>query len=183
MSISTILQKAFQFSAHQYERSLIKRLKIENAQIQFYTASVATHNSILYDLTKKDSISLKRVTPKDILPILQAIYQNNTKETWRLYLELCEKKQLYLLSPLQHSRVLKVFSFEESFDEKQRYNLGKQLLFIFNKMKNIGIEPDTNDFTHMMNTFSLIGNSKVCDKLWKEATERKIQPNTYMYNS
>src|SRR5581483_8894156 len=113
MSITAILRKTFQCPAYQRERFSIKRLKIEKAQILFYTTSIATHNSILYDLKKKDSHSLKQVASKDVLPLLQAIYQNNTIEAWRLYLELCEKKQLYLLLPLQHSRVLKVFSFEE----------------------------------------------------------------------
>ncbi|CAG8448190.1 9696_t:CDS:1 [Funneliformis caledonium] len=50
-------------------------------------------------------------------------------------------------------------------------------------MKSTGIEPDVNDFTHMLNTFSLIGNPKVCDNLWEEIIKRKIQPTTYMYNS
>jgi hypothetical protein len=182
MSIVAILRKTFKFSAHRYEKSLVK---IGKAQVQFYT-SFAAHHSFLYDPPKEDRSSsnfLKQATPKEVLSILQAIRQKNMKETWRLYSELCDKNQLHLLTPLQHSRLLNVFSFNKSFDEKQRHYLGNQLLFIFNKMKFIGIEPDINDFTHMMNTFSLIGDSRVCDKLWKEVIEKKIQPNMFMYNS
>jgi pentatricopeptide repeat protein len=171
------------FSAYQYGKSLIK---IGKNPIRFYTTNIATHHSFLYDPPKNgqdSSDSLKRSAPKEVLPLLQAIYQNNTKETWRLYLELCDKKQLYLLSPLQHSKVLKTFSFKKFFNEKQRHNLETQLLFIFNRMKGVGIEPDVNDFTHMMNVFSLSGNSKICDKLWEEMARRKIQPNIYTYNS
>lgn len=181
---NNIMSIAFRlFSAYQHGKSLIK---IGKKPIRFYTTNMAAHHSFLYDPPKNDqdsSNSLIRAAPKEVLPLLQAIYQNNTKETWKLYLELCDKKQLYLLSPLQHSKVLKTFSFKKSFNEKQRHNLETQLLFIFNRMKGVGIEPDVNDFTHMMNVFSLIGNSKICDKLWEEMTKRKIQPNTYTYNS
>ncbi|GBC00175.1 hypothetical protein RclHR1_03780004 [Rhizophagus clarus] len=172
-----------QFSAYRHGNSLIK---IWKKPIRFYTTKIATHHSFLYDPPKNgqdSSDSLKRATPKEVLPLLQAIYQNNIEETWKLYLEFCDKKQLHLLSPLQHSKVLKTFSFRKSLNEKQRHNLETQLLFVFNRMKRVGIEPDVNDFTHMMNVFSLIGNSKICDKLWEEMTKKKIQPNIYTYNS
>ncbi|CAI2164267.1 4843_t:CDS:1 [Funneliformis geosporum] len=177
MSIAVRLWNSFK----PHRNSLIKIGKVQ----QLYTTSIATHHSFLYDPPKKkdSSNSLRQVAPKEVLPLLQTIYQNDTKETWRLYLELYHKNQLHLLSPLQHSKVLKNFSFEKTFDEKQRYILKNQVFFIFNKMKSIGIEPDVNDFTHMLNTFSLIGSPKICDNLWEEMIKRKIQPTTYMYNS
>src|SRR5436305_14447253 len=114
MSIAAILRKTFKFSAYRYEKSLTNIGKI---QIQFYTTSIAAHHSFLYDPPKEDrgtSNSLKQLAPKEVLPLLQAIRQKNTKETWKLYSELCDKNQLYLLSPLQHSRLLNVFSFNKS---------------------------------------------------------------------
>ncbi|CAB5210672.1 unnamed protein product [Rhizophagus irregularis] len=114
------------FSAYQHGKSLIK---IGKKPIRFYTTNMAAHHSFLYDPPKNDqdsSNSLIRAAPKEVLPLLQAIYQNNTKETWKLYLELCIKSN-YIFYHL--------------------YNILK--------MKGVGIEPDVNDFTHMMNVFSL----------------------------
>ncbi|CAG8580660.1 43022_t:CDS:2 [Gigaspora margarita] len=134
---------------------------------QRYKNSIA-YRSFLYEPPKEErlDISLEFSTAKEVLPLLHAIRTRDQQTTWKIYQELQQERKLHLLSPQQHSIVLKSFDVDGKypFTRKETTILKKKLFYIFDQMKEIGHDPSVIDYSHMMNVFSRIRLREICDK-------------------
>ncbi|CAG8569978.1 2256_t:CDS:2 [Dentiscutata heterogama] len=72
-------------------------------------------------------ISLEFSTAKEVLPLLHAVRTRDQDATWKIYQELQQTRKLHLLSPQQHSIILK------SFDINGKYLFTKIETIIFKK--------------------------------------------------
>ncbi|CAG8490475.1 25593_t:CDS:2 [Gigaspora rosea] len=153
---------------------------------QRYKNSIA-YRSFLYEPPKEErlDISLEFSTAKEVLPLLHAIRARDQQATWKIYQELQQARKLHLLSPQQHSIVLKSFDVDGKypFTRKETTILKKKLFYIFDQMKEIGHDPSVIDYSHMMNVFSRIRLREICDSLWIESINKGLQPSIYLFNS
>lgn len=150
--------------------------------------SVASHRSFLYVPPKDKESSdppLEGVAPKEVIPLLRAVKSNGMTRVWKIYRNLVEGNKLHLLTPIQHSFVLKAFDLKGKHINFNNAKLIKStLLYIFGQMKLIGHQPNIIDYTHLLNVFSRIQETRLCKNLWNELTiQQGMKPTIYMYNS
>ncbi|CAG8791575.1 30770_t:CDS:2, partial [Racocetra persica] len=158
----------------------------EEESYRTYKNSIA-YQTFLYEPPKEERIDipLEISTTKEILPLLHAVRARDQNTTWKIYQDLQQARKLHLLSPQQHSIVLKLFDVDGKypFTKTETTLLKRKLFYIFEQMKEVGHDPSVIDYSHMMNVFSRIRLREVCDSLWIESIEKGFQPSIYMINS
>ncbi|CAG8535820.1 7023_t:CDS:1 [Acaulospora colombiana] len=164
----------------------VKFWLINDKSRKYYTNSI-NPRSFLYEPPEEETtdLPLECVAPKEVLPLLRAIQLNKKAEAWKIYRDLNNAKKLHLLSPIQHSLVLKFFDIRK-LPKKNSSSIklfSDQLLYIFRQMELVGHQPGIIDYTHMLNVFSRIRHSRICENLWVESSKKGITPTIYMYNS
>ncbi|CAG8481922.1 10869_t:CDS:1 [Acaulospora morrowiae] len=158
---------------------------LNNESRKCYTSSISLR-SFLYEPPEEIStdLPLEFVTPKEVMPLLHAIQLNKKLDAWNIYRDLNNARKLHLLSPIQHSIVLKFYDIRKLPKNPLNMKLFTfKLHYIFRHMKLAGHQPNIIDYTHMLNVFSRIRYSKICEDLWVESSRRGITPTIYMYNS
>ncbi|CAG8517425.1 8591_t:CDS:1 [Paraglomus occultum] len=126
---------------------------------------------------------LRVVAHKRVLPLLQAILNEDIEAVWYLYKRLDGEDKLKLLLPEHHSLVLRSINVKNRLiDEELKTKYTKRLIYVVGRMKAYGYNPDVRDYTHLLYVFGSIKKYRECDKIWNRMRESGIKPGIYAYN-
>ncbi|CAG8567393.1 8547_t:CDS:1 [Paraglomus brasilianum] len=126
---------------------------------------------------------LRVVAHKRVLPLLQAILNEDIEAVWYLYNQLDGEDKLKLLLPEHHSLVLRSINVKNQLiDEELKTKYTKRLIYVIGRMKAYGYNPDVRDYTHLLHVFGSIKKYRECDKIWARMWESGLKPGIYAYN-